>query len=368
MIAINAKAAFQWPRTGLEEYTYQLVTHLLARARSKGLEKRLLLYGPSWALLPKEFSGSQVKILQAPYLWTQLRLGAQLILDQPDVFFNTEQILPYGAPGRSVVTIHDIAYEIYPNHYSAWRRNYLRLVTRRVARRAKKIIVPSERTKRDISKFYGVAQRRIEVVYHGFARQSSPLPSEAIEHIAPLELATKNPYFLFIGRMERKKNVISLMEAFELFYAHSKKPYDLILAGPPGFGYEEILSYRKYSSLRSHIHILGYISNTLKDQLYTNASLFLFASLYEGFGLPVLEAQSFGLPVIASQTSCLPEVLGKGGVLVDPQSPRDICDKIIEMVKNKKLRAFLIKKGYENLERFSWQKSAEETLDILLNV
>lgn len=368
MIAINAKAAFKHPRTGLEEYTYQLLLHLIAQAKSEGLEKHLLLYSPTWANIPQEFLSLAIKVIHAPYLWSQVRLGAQLMWDEPHIFFNTEQLLPYGAPAHSIVTVHDVAYEIYPRFYPFWQQRYLRLVTHRAVRRAKKIIAVSERTKRDISKYYGVPQRKIEVIYHGFTKRTIAHQSDSLENIAPHSLPTKHPYFLYIGRMERKKNVIGIIEAFEIFRNMTKKDIDLVLAGPPGFGSEEIAAAIGRSPMREHIFALGYINDAYKEQLYTNAQALLFVSFYEGFGLPILEAQSLGLPVIASHTSSFPEITGQGGLLVDPQSSQGIAEAMREITANKKTTAYIIKKGYDNVERFSWTKSAKETLAILLSL
>lgn len=368
MIAINARAAFHQPRTGLEEYTYQLLRHLVWQAQILHREKQLLFYSPTWAHMPQEFLSATIKVLHSPYLWTQLRLGAQIIWDRPDVFFNTEQILPIGAPRASVVTVHDLAYEVFPHCYPVWHRRYLRMVTKHAVRHAKRIIAVSERTKRDISKYYGVPQHNIEVVYHGFTKRTLPHQSESLENIALHSLPTKKPYFLFVGRMEFKKNVAGVIRAFEVLHERTKKDVDLVLAGPPGFGYAQIMDFLAHSPQKSRIHYMGYVDDTTKEQLYTHALALVFISFYEGFGLPILEAQSLGIPVIASNTSCIPEIAGDGALLVNPREISDIAYALQEVASRKKITAYAIKKGYENIERFSWTKSAKETLDILLTL
>lgn len=369
MIGINAKAALQQPRTGLEEYTYQLISHLISQAQSRGLASQMLLYVPAWRHMPQEFLAVPIRVISAPFMWTQLRLAAELAWQTPSVFFNTEQILPLFAPKRSVVTVHDLAYEIFPREYAPRHRAYLQFVTRHAVHKAKKIIAVSERTKRDISKYYAVPQRKIEVIYHGFMHNQLKDPEDVAHDInARKLLPTHNPYFLFVGRLEKKKNIVRLIEAFEYFCARTKEPFDLVLAGAPGFGYEQIAYAIKHSPYASRIHESGYVSPEVKTVLYTHAFAFVFISLYEGFGLPVLEAQNAGIPVIASDTSSIPEVVGKAGIMVDPQDPVAVAKAMEDLLVHKKLRPYLIKKGYENLERFSWKQSAQQTLDLLLSV
>ena len=142
----------------------------------------------------------------------------------------------------------------------------------------------------------------------------------------------------------------------------------LILAGAPGFGYEEIMHRVKESECRNDIFLLGYVSEERKYLLYQHAAAFIFLPLYEGFGLPLLEAQYFGIPVIASNLSSLPEIAGEGALLIDPHDVRLVAASIANVISDKKMRGYMVKKGYENLKRFSWEKSAKETLDILLTV
>lgn len=368
MIAINAKAAFHSPRTGLEEYAYQLIIHLIREAKKRKLEKYLLLYAPRWTLMPQEFLNVPIKVLRAPYAWTQGRVAAQLLWDSPDVFFNPEQVLPFFAPKRSVITVHDLAYELYPHYYPFKHRLYLGGVTRHAVKKAKKIIAVSERTKRDVAKLYGVPQRNIHVVYHGFNLPRETTLTDKRGEITSMFPETREPFFLFVGRIEYKKNIITLIESFELFCRRVNKNYRLLLVGAPGFGFSQIKKHIKASPYNKNISLLGYVDASLRNELYKRASAVMLISWYEGFGLPALEAQSFGVPIIASNTSSLPEVVGEGGCLVNPSDPEEIALKMIEVVDHPKIRSYLIKKGYENMERFSWEKCAKETLDILLSV
>jgi len=302
-------------------------------------------------------------------MWTQGRLALELFFNPPDVFLNPEQILPLFAPTKSVITVHDLAFEIYPQYYPAWHRYYLHKVTKRSVKRAKRIIAVSERTKRDVAKCYGIPLRSIEVIHHGFSspartRNDLSIASEIQTTTFPFSL----PYLLFLGRIEYKKNLMTLIDAFGILAKELGQSFSLVLAGSDGFGASEIRERAKQSWVSRAIHFPGYVNKEQKYLLYRHASAFVFPSWYEGFGLPILEAQSFGVPVVASNTSSLPEVAGEGALFVDPQNPESIADGIFAALTKIKTRQILIRRGYQNLERFSWQTSARQTIKVLTNL
>lgn len=379
IIGINAKSAFFSPRTGVEEYCFQLLKYLASQVKAQNISDVIAFYAPytsritfadnSLRKFVEDIPQIQFRLLASPYLWTQGRLALELLLRPPAVFFNPEQILPRCAPRKSVITVHDLAYEVYPALYPRWHQRYLHMVTKRAVKKAKRIIAVSEHTKSDIVKYYGVSRHKIEVIYHGFLAQKDN-PSEHItrEVNLPQILPKDVPYILFVGRIELKKNIIKLIDAYEMVAQEIKKPLALVLAGKEGYGSSIVEKRISYSPYRNHIYTLGYVDNAVKSALYRNSSLFVFPSLYEGFGLPILEAQSFGIPVVASNSSSLPEVMGEGGFLVNPESAASIAHGIIHGLTNKKLRPYVIKKGYQNLERFSWEKTAKKTLNLLLKL
>lgn len=174
------------------------------------------------------------------------------------------------------------------------------------------------------------------------------------------------PYFLYIGRIEKKKNVDGLIRAFTIAKEKYKLPHKLILAGSIGFGFSsKKLSAISYK-LKNQIEFLGYISEEAKWELLRNAEAFVFPSWCEGFGLPILEAQQAGVPVITSNISAMPEVAGPGGLFIDPSSPESIAEAMHRISEDRKLRENLIAAGYKNAQRFSWEKCAQETLNILI--
>jgi len=373
MIGINAKAAFHTPRTGIEEYAFELIRHLGYEMETRQTRRDIFFYAPSFPHVAfpnlEGFPRLDFRVLRSRRLWTQGRLALEFFLDTPDIFFNPEQILPRFAPKKSVITVHDLAYEIYPEFYPLLHQQYLHFVTRRAVKKAKYVIAVSERTKRDITKYYGIPQNNIKVIYHGFLTQHDMQKQDTSKEIDPLTvLPTKLPYVFFIGRIELKKNLSMLISAFEIFARMAKIPVALILAGKDGHG-ASIIRHRAFlSPYRDNIFFLDYVHKTLKPILYRNARVFAFPSLYEGFGLPILEAQSFGVPVVAANTSSLPEVLGEGGLLTDSHNDKDLAQKMLTLFTNEKLRKFYIKKGFANLNRFSWEKTASQTLELLLNL
>ncbi|MEK7123375.1 MAG: glycosyltransferase family 1 protein, partial [Patescibacteria group bacterium] len=206
---------------------------------------------------------------------------------------------------------------------------------------------------------YGVSPEKISVVYHGFEIPVIP----AKKTIAFL---LREPFFLHIGRIESKKNVGGIVRAFEIFKEKYGLPHKLILLGGGGFGAEQIKDAVQKSKFADDVCFGGYVPSETKDIFLKKAAAFLFPSFYEGFGLPILEAQSAGVPVLTSNLSSMPEVAGEGGALfVDPKNVDEIAEKMYKIVSDKNLRENLIKNGFENVKKFSWKKCAQETLKIV---
>lgn len=371
-IHVNAFAAFKYPRTGVEEYTHQIIKHLAMLEESR--KHRFILYktqtyteddGQTLNNLPENF---EIKKLSWPLKgWTQIRLSCEMLKNRgdKDILFTPAHVLPFIHPKNSIVTIHGLEYEYYPEMYPFWHRKYLKWSTKYALKHARKIIAASENTKRDLIKLYNGDPKKIEVVHHGVG--SDETTNHKLE-TNNYKLKTINyPYILYIGRIEKKKNIEGIIKAFGILKKQYQISYKLILAGPAGFGYQEIKKYYDTSEYRSKIEMNRYVSKEEKWGLLKNADVFLFPSFYEGFGFPVLEAQRAGAPVVASNASSFPEILRDSALLVSPQNPEEIAEAIYSVISNKNLRENLIQKGYENIKRFGWEKCARETLRILLD-
>ncbi|MFZ1720259.1 MAG: glycosyltransferase family 1 protein [Candidatus Moraniibacteriota bacterium] len=356
LIGIDASRAFLPERTGIEEYSYQVIKHL----RDSLSEESVFLYiRPEQEVdfeLPKNW---QVKRLWAPRFWTQFRLSWEMLFHPVDVLFIPAHTVPLIHPRRTVVTIHGLEYEFCPQAYSLLDRWYMRLSIRYSVWVASTIIAVSENTKKDLISIYYVPEKKIQVVYEGY--ENSYQVSRIMYHVSDTQYKIPDTkYILFIGRLEERKNVVRIIEAFAILKEKYQIPHQLVLAGKPGYGYENI-EYRILNiECRDEIMELGYVTEEEKWELFRGADVFLFPSLYEGFGIPVLEAQSVGTPVVTANTSSLQEVGGDGAVFVDPLSAESIADGVWKVLSDEGFRDGILERASRNVERFSWERCAEE--------
>jgi len=305
-------------RTGVEEYIYQLLRHLPIVDDYKN--HQFFIYSR--------------KNLKWPFKWgwTQIKLSWEMLKNHPDVLFVPAHTFPLIHAQRMVVVIQGLEFERVPECYSFWQRKKLRFLTNRNAEKADKIIVPSECTKKDLIKFYRINPKKIFVIHHGI---------EKIEN-CKLKIENSKRYILYLGSGHKRKNIKGLKNAYKILRDRYNIKHQLILAG-----------------------IERHVAGKEKRQLLKNADVFVFPSFYEGFGFPVLEAQAAGVPVVASNISSLPEILGDSALLVDPYKPQEIAAAIYKILKNPESKQELIKKGQENIKRFSWLKCAKQTLKVL---
>ncbi len=368
-IGIDASRAFGEKRTGTEEYSYQLIKNFAMMDLSR---HQVFLYARGNHLidfdLPDNF---QLKIIYTNRFWTQIGLASEMMMNKPDILFVPSYAVPQIHPAKTVVTIHGLEYRFCPECYSLKERLILELNTRFSIKLASKIITPSENTKKDLIKFYKVDSDKIKVIYHG---------AESQKYIKSKIYKVREDEFniLFIGRLEKRKNIINLIKAFEIFKNNFRNPpnplfqkgnsnVELILAGKAGFGFAEIKKAIEVSPYKKEIILKNYISEKEKNELYKKAKLFILPSFYEGFGLPILEAMSYGVPVVCSNISSLPEVAGDAAILIDPNNIEEIAEAMDKVFNDDNLREEMIEKGFENVKKFNWEKCARETINKLLN-
>ncbi len=369
VIGIDASRAFLKRRTGIEEYSYQVIKHLrdtlssdaqivlYVRKKFSFVEGRLQMSIPEIDFeLPRNWT---VRALWAPRFWTQLALSLEMLWRAPDVLFVPAHTVPIIHPKKTVVTIHGLEYEFCPGAYSLWERIYMHYSIKFSCRVASTVICVSENTKRDVMALYRVAEEKIAVISEGYEQTRS------MNQEAGNKSEKKKPYLLFIGRLEERKNIVRIVEAFELLKEKYQIPHKLVLVGKAGFRYERIRDYIQHSAFNIHIRELGYVTEEEKWELLRNADVFLFPTLYEGFGIPVLEAQSVRVPVVTSNTSSLPEVAGEGAVLVDPTSVESIAEGVQRLLSDQGLRSGIIEKATHNMSRYSWARCAKEIVTIL---
>jgi glycosyltransferase involved in cell wall biosynthesis len=261
---------------------------------------------------------------------------------------------------KYVLTIHDLAYRVFPETVRKSRRVYYSVMFPLFASIADKIITVSENTKNDVIRCFHVPGDRIDTVLLGVSghfRQEDDSDARAVLS----SLGITGEYLLYVGSLEPRKNLVRLLQAFELIRKEVK--ISLVIVGPKGWMYDGIFSSTAVIEHKDDIIFAGHVEDQVLPKLYSQAKAFVFPSLYEGFGLPALEAMACGAPLIASGTSSLREVCGDAAIYVDPFDVKNIFENIFMLVKNDQRRAELREKGLERSRQFSWEKTARMTLE-----
>ncbi|EKD86692.1 MAG: group 1 glycosyl transferase [uncultured bacterium] len=350
-------------RVGSSAYCFELLINL----NKLDKENEYLIYVPHKPTsdLPSESENWKYKIIPNRKFWTITSLGPHFLLNRKklDVFFSPTHYLPPFGPGNSVISVLDVSYLYFPELFTKKDLIQLKEWTKFSVKKAKKILTISESSKSDMIKEYKVSANKVVVVYPGINVQlnaSSYLNMEDLKN----KFGINSKYILFVGTLQPRKNIIKLIEAFSKL----DKDLELVIVGRKGWQYEEILSAPGKYGVKDKVRFLDSVTNEDLPSLYKSAEFFILPSLYEGFGLPVLEAMSYGCPVITSNVSSLPEAGGDGALYVDPEDANDIASKMKKLLEDDELREDLIKKGYNQVKKFSWEKSARETLKILEEV
>lgn len=359
-IAIDANEANVEQRVGVSVYTLELLLHFHREASS---HKRFVIYLKNKPLphMPAETEYFRYHVLSPRMMWLNLALPVHFALKKPDidVYFAPAHYAPWYCPYPLVTTIHDLAYEYFPNEFLTKDLYTLRKWTRASVTRATRIVAVSNNTKKDLTSLYKVSPSTIRVVHNGFTLNNH-------EHESAPTASSQAQYLLYVGTLQPRKNVARLISAFSIIL--KKHPtLTLKIVGKKGWMYEEILATARRLDIEHAVEFTGYVSEDEKRLLYEGALAFVMPSLYEGFCIPVLEAMSAGCPVACANTSCLPEVAGDACIFFDPLDTTDIARAIGTLVENPQIRKVQIAKGVKNVAKFSWKQSAEETLQILEN-
>lgn len=279
-----------------------------------------------------------------------------------NLFFNF--IVPPKMRGKIITTVYDMTYVRFPETMDARNLRRISAGMERSAKRSDRIITISEFSKREIIDLLGVPEEKVSVIY------SAPSFSEetADSEVTLGKYGITKPYILYVGTIEPRKNLVRLIHAFEMLKRNEKLPYRLVLAGGKGWQNEEIYRAAKESPFAEDIIFTGYISNSERNCLYQNAELFVFPSLYEGFGMPPLEAMHWGCPVVTSDAASMPEICGDATALVNPLDEEDIVKGIMAVLSDKEYAESLRKKGYEREKKFTWETSAQQLISVCKEV
>jgi glycosyltransferase involved in cell wall biosynthesis len=362
LIGIDASRATSAAPTGTEIYSRELIRALLALDQRNQYRLYTRERAAESFLASRELRITNYELRNIPFprLWTHARLSYEMLTRAPDVLWVPAHVLPLIHPRRSFVTIHDLGQVHFPEAHPATQRAYHNWAVWWNARRATRLFADSESTRDDLARFFRVPQEKITVVYPAYdAQLYRPIRDAAMIEKTRAKYRVGKDYILTIGTIQPRKNYARLIEAFTKL---SIDNCQLVIVGKRGWLSDEIFARVEKSNLQSLISILDYVPASDLPALICGARVFAFPSLYEGFGLPILEAHACGTPVVCSMTSALPEAAGDAALFFDPLDVDAIAGAIQRAWTDDALRAKLIARGFENVKRFSWEVSARQIL------
>lgn len=355
IIGIDGNEANVAKRVGIGEYAYELLVQFNIKSQKLNIKYTIYLKDKPLPDMPKESSNWKYRVIGPKKFWTQIALPIDLYFHspKPDVFFTPSHYAPRFSPVPCAISIMDLSYIKYPQLFKKSDLYQLRNWTRYSVKKASRVFTISLASKDDILDKYKVSKNKVIVTYPGLKQNISEKPKSFM-----------SKYILFVGTLQPRKNIVRLVEAFSKI-KDKHKDLKLTIVGKKGWLFEEILKSPKKYNVEKDVEFLEYVADSEMPNLYKNAECFVLPSLYEGFGLPVLDAMKNGCPVILSNISSLPEAGGSAALYIDPKNVDDISEKIDKVLTDKKIRSDMIKKGYEQVKKFSWQKTAKETLKVL---
>lgn len=417
LIGIDASRANRGHKSGTEWYSYYLIKELAKIDKTNQYilyTDQPLLHGlldlsctkancsrtdieydkDGYQKLISPHNNFKAKVVNWPfkYFWTLGALSLEMLRLRPDVLFIPAHGLPLIHPKKSVVTIHDVGFlsdeALYSHeqtgykvkfwdwliqvltlgrhHATSW--DYLDWSTKYSLKKARKITTNSNFSKQEIIKHYQTNKQKISVINHGCNLETYSLKvSEEHLHAVLETYGIERPYIFYVGRLEKKKNIAKLIEAYALARQNFGVKHKLYLVGDASYGYDEIKYLIHEFAVDRYVTTTGWIEESHLPYIFKGADAFVFPSKYEGFGVPLLEAMAAGTPIAASNIASIPEIAGKAALYFNPDDAYDMAEKIANLLQNKSLAKDLIKKGLERSQDFSWEKCAKDTLEILEN-
>ncbi len=357
-IAIDARLV-SYAQGGISQYTVRLVHALVALQKEDEillLESRKVPSDGEWPA-----SVRRARLITPPHnRYEQIALPLELLRHPIDLLHSPDFIPPYRRRCRSVITIHDLAFLRFPHLLTQESARYYGQVARAVES-ADQIIAVSQATRQDLLELLGADPGKITVVPSGVAPECRPLDPAEVEHHRS-RLALPERFILFVGTLEPRKNLPTLLKAFSRLWKAQKVP--LVIVGGKGWLYEELFQVRDALGLGEEVRFVGPVPSQQLVYYYGCATCLVLPSLYEGFGLPALEAMACGTPVVVSNVSSLPEVVGDAGLLVDPEDVEGLAATLGRLLADGNLRQRLISLGLQRAKSFSWERTARETMAV----
>lgn len=348
-------------RAGLYQYTVNLINNLV-KTDTDNRYRILCGFRPPIRV-------QQATVLNIPgklsyFCLEKLRMYAECLVGKVDIFHSPFFYLPECKTAKTVITIHDLMVFKHPEFLSQSRIKTIQKQITSSVKSADAIIVVSEFTRKELIDFFGIAARRIKVILNGisdrFGIENTGVGTGEIKK----KYKITKPYLLFVGNIEPKKNIPYLIRAFKLFRERFKYHHQLVIVGNKGWGFSEVLKLALDLGLEEEVLFPGVVSDEDLPELYRGADLFVFPSLFEGFGIPVIEAMACGTPVITSGNTSLAEVVDTAAIFFDPTDIEDLAEKMNSVLNSGEIRNNLIEKGLARSKMFSWKKCAQQTIQL----
>lgn len=376
IIAVDGYEANIKGRVGIGRYAYEIISHMHAQLASDpgSTQVRVYLPTPPVSDMPKETSFWHYSVRKPSKLWTFIGLPLALRSDTPaaDVLFSPTHYIPRFTNIPTVMAIMDLSYLVYPSMFRKSDLHKLVHWTRYAATHAARICTISEFSKNAIIRAYGVPAKSVIVTYPGFSMLNAMITKDTLEEVLKKHHVSRH-FILSVGTIQPRKNYERLIEAYAGFLASNKQKFgeiQLVIIGKKGWLYENILEAPKRFGVDGKVKFLHTVSDNDLPYFYQGALCFALPSLYEGFGLPVLEAMAYKCPVVVSDVSSLPEIAAGAGVYVDPKNVESITQGLLSAVRQRNLiqGKSRVQKGLAQVKQFTWEKAAAQTVEILKEV
>ncbi len=362
-IAVNTRLLLKGKLEGIGWFTYQTLERIV---RNHPEHEFIFFfdrtYDPSFVFAPNVTPVVVHPQARHPvlfYIWFEWRIPALLRKYKADLFLSPDGYTSLSTSIPTCLVIHDLAFEHYPEHYMLSHRLYWRHYSRLFSKKATRIATVSTYSKDDICNNYGIAPEKIDVVYNGAHDEYRVLSFDEREAVKK-QYADGCEYFVFAGALHPRKNIVNLLKAFIAFKKRQHTNMKLVIAGRLAWKYDEVEQMQAEMPFKEDVKWVGYMNVDELSKVIGGAYALVYASIFEGFGIPILEALQCDVPAIVSNTSSMPEVAGDAALLVDPADPDDIANKMHQLYKDEALRKKLVLNAREQVKKFSWDLSANK--------
>lgn len=368
-IAIEAQRLFRKKKHGMDIVALELIRHLQQMDRNNEYFIIVKTDEDNRTLSETE-NFHIVELPYAPYpIWEQYHLPKAIKKIQPDLVHCTSSTAPLRLGVPLVLTLHDIlfiqrSYFARGSIYQRFGNMYRRFVVPKVIRRCEKIITVSDFEKEEIDSYFSLNNDRVKVIYNAYSKNYHQITDERILALYKEKYRLPDRYILYLGNTDPKKNIRNVLKALAKFYRHSGDFIPLVMPDVKRKYLNTILNEINEPQIGPMVHLTGYVPNNELVYVYNHASVFLYPSHYESFGIPLLEAMASGIPVISSNKAAIPEVAGDAALLVNPRDPDAIEEAIIYLLQNENKRLELKEKGLKRAFDFNWSKTAKATLEL----